>query len=251
LRGSVEIELENLNPLGFGIIEHAAGVRSASTELISEWQPGWTEPLAIGFMIVGVGVAIHAWRGGRPFTTGAILTSVALTLTAFRFEPILVLLAIPELALIATRLTNDRPKVTKVVGVPAAVLFSIVLLPFAVSTVAQPGHPVFISVEAVDSIPSNCRTLNDAYDGGAIILLRPDVQVSQDGRNDFYGVAEYERQIDVLMNNVDSIHWLSENKVECVFADNKHPIKSVLLESAEWRTVYSDRQRSVFTTKGV
>ena len=57
--------------------------------------------------------------------------------------------------------------------------------------------PEFPSVAAA-ALPGGCRLLNEYNDGGYLILVRPDVPVSQDGRNDLYGPRRLQEQEDVL-----------------------------------------------------
>lgn len=180
-----------LNPYGIGLFTQTAAVKDASADVVVEWQHlDPTSPAQMVMVLLGVvGLALAARRRDVVFTAALGVATLG-SLLAIRILPILVLIAVPVLAAALTRLTSAgraRRVHRVVVAVSAAVLASLVAL--AVPSLGHVGRPdaELYPVAVVKAIPDRCHVFNSYLIGGFVLLERPDVLVSIDSRNDFYG----------------------------------------------------------------
>jgi hypothetical protein len=99
---------------------------------------------------------------------------------------------------------------------------------------AAPGYPVRAAAE----IPRGCRLLNEDVDGGFLLDRRPDLRVSQDGRQ-FEKVSMLIRQQRVLEARGAWQAWLDDYGVDCVLA---RPDRGIVreLEQVGWPKVAVD-----------
>lgn len=180
-----------LNPLGLGLLAQTAQVKSASSGVVVEWQhldPGNATQLVM--FALGLSALILAARRHDLIFVGALGVAAISALIAIRFLPVLVLLALPTLAVSASdpailRYIQSR----RVVLFPGALLAVVATMALALPALAHIGQPLpgMYPVKAVADIPSGCKLFNTYVLGGFVILERPDVLVSVDSRNDLYG----------------------------------------------------------------
>lgn len=243
-----------VNPLGFDVFAHASYVRSQSTEIIPEWDPGYYSVTGALAMMLGVACAVHAWRKERRFLVGAIAASVVLTFGAVRFAHLAVALLTPELAVMLTALLSKWHSHLRVTLIVMGSAFSLVVLPTAINAFINPGAPSSkeFSIPAVKVLPEGCRAFNNDLDGGLIDLLRPDVKVSTDGRNDLVTKARIQEQQRVWRGKVDGPQWLAGNDVNCVIVSHKKRFRGFLTQitaSSAWTPVFQDATHTVFLPK--
>ncbi len=234
-----------VNPWGFGLITHAAQVRSLSASTISEWYPLLRSgpimviPIAVAVAVVVVTVAAGPRR--RVELVLPVLATAVLTLDANRNAPFFLLavaiLVTPMIPASWTVLAGRRD--LALVGVVAALVIGVVVaVPHAWSS-GDPGP--HIAGRSTDALPRGCKLRNDYRLGGYVIWRRPDVPVSADGRNDLYGLAGYaqNRWFEQPEEALAAPDTFRAQGVDCVLATPDSPIIAPL-ERAGWRVVGRD-----------
>ena len=180
-----------LNPAGPAVLAQGWHVHDASAGLIVEWQRlDVTDPTQAITVAVGVaGLVAALVRRWWPVAAALCVLAVGSVL-AVRFQPILAVCAVPVLAGALSTAGLDRWAARRRgvlrTGVVLLVCAYGVLAVRAVPHLGRPAYPV----RPVQALPSGCRLVNSYDLGGLVILLRPDVPVSVDSRNDLYGRTE-------------------------------------------------------------
>jgi hypothetical protein len=233
-----------LTPYGTAPIRHIQEVRDASIGYINEWAPsgfGGSGPLfGLGTVALSVVVAVLAWRARRADTAAMLAVLAAATASAIRFAPIAIFLATPELAVLLGRLRMRPAFATRVaaLGVVALALLFAARLP----RLGKPGDAVW-APRLVAAVPQGCLMLNDYGIGGELLLSRPDVKVSWDGRNDLYGKHVELQVAQALAAARGTAEFLADHGVRCVLAQRGDRITRVLATDPAWRTVGTEGNR--------
>jgi MFS family permease len=233
-------------PYGWSLIAHAPKVRAASVGLIEEWQH-----YSLGMLLSPTGIAAAAAVGLAVWTTLrakqydrllVLLVTVALAISAVRFTPLVLVFVLPELSLLLGRLA-----IRDLFMRSAAAVVGLGLLGACIGGLANFSHveELWGSPKLVREIPSGCRLFNDDVSGGTVILLRPDVPVWTDGRNDMYGRARATLTLDLLAGAPGAPHWFSREKITCALVPKSRPIARKLLGVPGWRLVDSDASRAL------
>lgn len=224
-----------VNPLGFGLISHALMVREASVDLIAEWLPlDPTSPLSMAFLILALlGTGFAAWnRQWRRVVVLGVLAAGGIM--AIRLLPIAAVIAGPTLASTLScqrvRELAGRHRVMLRIEAAVGLVASCVLAGLAATHLGEP----LISSETVRALPTGCRLFNALYLGGQVILLRPDVPVSMDSRNDLYGQADVRRMTGILNSTEGGSRSLAELGVTCVLVWNHEKLSDQLIDDPLW-----------------
>ncbi len=189
-------------PFGLRLFRQTVQVRSASAPVVLEWEhltP--TRPVETAMFLIGVAALLVAVRRRDLAFTAALLVTAVSSLAALRILPVLVLLAVPVLASTASQPTvlsyGHRMRRVLIPGAAIGLGSLVILAAPSLGHIGQPD-PQLYPAAVVDEIPRNCHLVNSYLLGGFVILLRPDVAVSIDSRNDLYGperVAAAERLV--------------------------------------------------------
>jgi hypothetical protein len=185
--GAMALACSFLNPYGVGVLKQAAQVQSASSGVMVEWQHlNPADPLQLAAFAVGLTALTLALRRRDLVFAGGLGIAAAGSIFAIRFLPFLVLLALPVLAVSAS-----RPRVLSYLH-SRRIVFYLGLAAVTVMALLSLGHvgrpnPAHYSLNLVRAIPPHCRLFDTDTLGGFVILERPDVPVSLDTRNDLYG----------------------------------------------------------------
>jgi len=235
-----------VNPYGVAVYEQTFRVRDASTEFIAEWQRlDLTSPLEMFLFVPGVlalGIAVHR---RDVVSTAALAVSTIGSVSAMRILPLLALTAFPVLASAATTpavlryITSRRTMLTR--G-SIALIAAVSVLGVVAQTHAGRPDPALYSPEAVEAIPSDCRLLNSYAYGGYIILMRPDVQVSIDSRNDLYGVQRVRHHIKTMRTHPGS----DLDGIDCALMPEWEPLAHWLHKDAGWRVALTTESATLF-----
>ena len=224
------------NPWGAGLWTHAAEVRRISRGSISEWEPLWNRGTgglaALAIVVVVVIVAVRLGGLRRLELLLPLVLAAALAVDAIRSFPVFAVVAatvVAPLVPAGTPLSADRRRLLTVGAVAALVLALVVALPRASST-TDPSDTT--PVEPVAALPSGCRLLNDYGFGNWVMFDRPDVPVSDDGRNDLYGTdTTRDRLITDPTAATGLPAWATANGVTCVLVRPSSPAVGVLTGS--------------------
>jgi hypothetical protein len=180
------------------------------------------------------------WR--RPDILLPLVLLTALTVDALRNGPLLVVGGVGEVALGLSVLRAPAIENRRAFAVLALAGWAAVTVPLARFAAEEAGKPRAsdFPASAIRAIPPHCRLLNEYHHGGYIIWTRPDVPVSQDGRNDVYGTRLLGEELDVLEDKPTAAAArmrLDDWRVDCVLAFKSRPLASDLARSPGWRLV--------------
>lgn len=235
-----------LTPYGIEPLTHAAEVRDASVGLINEWDHiGFGSPAQVISLITVVascGLAWRAIRGGRLGSAAVLIMLAGATASAIRFTSFELLTATPEIAyLIGGR--RIRPRAIRS-GL------AVVVAIFGTLTVSQLGRfshydDATSSANLVAELPAHCVLVNDYGLGGTVLLLRPDVKVSIDGRNDMYGRARVLAAAGMLGNRPGTMERIDSAGVNCVLVPTDAPLVAALQHVPGWQVAGHDTARTL------
>jgi len=254
-----------LSPLGLSVWSYALRTSGASVkEGIQEWQPPslWrAEDVVITtLLVVAVAYALHsrhsATNRSRWRHLGPALVLTALAFQAVRNEPLALLALLPFTARMLSSLCAalDRrgwaPRVHPGRALGAMTLGALLggaiqtgSLPIHANPLSSPRYPRLAS-----ALPGGCRLLNEYDYGGYLIFVRPDVPVSQDGRNDLYGSGRLQEQ-EVLLNERDpeqATAALRRLGVTCVLVRADRGLTQALGLADGWRRTAGDGAAEVW-----
>ena len=179
------------NPYGAGLFNQNAQVKSASTGVVLEWQHlDPSRPADVAMFVIGIAaLTLAVRRRDIVFTAALSVTSVG-PLAAIRILPILVVLALPVISAAVSHPAVLRyARRMRLVLIPGAAIGLASVIALAAPSLGHIGRPVpgLYPAAVVQKIPRNCHLVNSYALGGFVLLLRPDVSVSIDSRNDLYG----------------------------------------------------------------
>ncbi|MEO5679274.1 MAG: hypothetical protein ABIS47_06360 [Acidimicrobiales bacterium] len=267
LTSLVAVGASCLSPLGITVWTYALRNGGESRrEGIEEWQPASLHR-ADDVGVVLLLFVVLAWalwwrRGDRTRAPWALILPVALTtgltLLAARNATFAVLAAVPLMASLLTGLGGWLDRRSRPIPVrpgPAlAAMTAGALLAGAIQTstfILEPdplGAAAYPSAAAA-ALPSGCRLLNEYGFGGYLILVRPDVPVSQDGRNDLYGPDRLAEQ-SALFEGTGAVAGLDRAGVACVLAQPDRPLVRLLGGDPRWRRVAADATAEAWVRSG-
>lgn len=240
-----------VTPSGWGGMTHVLAVREASAGLIAEWMPPGLGSVMQVLGLLAIPVALSAmyvaWRWRRLDLVAVVLVVGIASVSAVRFMPMVVILGSPMLSDVLGRL-NVRPHMARRIvacGCAAIAVVAVAKLPTAPTRQRD-----LASTDLIARLPTGCRLVNDYDVGGAVILLRPDVQVSVDGRNDIYGRAALMRVVGWIDDAPGTRSALLTNRVDCVLAPTATPIVRSLSQDPRWSLIGSDGARSLLVRQG-
>jgi hypothetical protein len=233
------------NPYGIGVLHQASQVQADSSGLITEWAPiDLASPTQDLIMAAGLAALIIAWRRREAVLLAGLVVCMAGSVEAVRFQPFVLILAIPLLAAyvsvppdpIRRYLTSRRVMFQRCGAVAMAGLF--VLAAPSVTHIGRPEPSTFPAALVAD-IPHGCRLFTTDLIGDYVILARPDVPVSLDGRNNLYGpvllVAE-ERVLHGLGNVSRGLTGAG-----CVLVPRSYGLTARLRHDSEWQVRAADQ----------
>jgi len=230
-------------------LTHTAVVAHASVGLISEWAPASLAPgaplaalVAIVLAALALAHLLAAPRRGGPAGSARVATVVLLlglglaSAVVSRFASFLFLVEFPILAHAVT----TRPRLVALarpLATMAAALAAMVAVAAAIGVAAPAPLVRDLDRVALAALPAHCRLLNDYRSGGSLILLRPDVPVAVDGRNDLYGPVWVDQADRALQGGVYGVSWVATHHVTCVYAPSGVPLAADLLNGGGWTTL--------------
>jgi hypothetical protein len=219
--------------------------------------------LITAFLLIVVAAALRsrssAAGGFRWRSFGPALALTALALQAVRNEPFAMLALLPYSARMfgaagdwlrrrtwAPRLNPGRVLAAVTIGALLGGAIHAGALPVQANPLGSPEYPKLAA-----ALPNGCRLLNEYGDGGYLILVRPDIPVSQDGRNDLYG-SERLRQQERLLNERDperAAPALYRLGVTCVLLRSDRGLIHALslAKDGEWHRIARDAASEVWT----
>jgi hypothetical protein len=238
-----------LTPFGLDGVLKGLDTSGASVGVISEWMSplstfndiGWYSAVSI---VLGMLALSQIWKTKRPAYFVLISLLIILTSQQNRWSPFLAVLSLaPVLRLEAifayqTSVSKLRPYLYTASAAVTIIFLgigSLALVPHDVLAGTKTGYTI------ASHLPTGCKLFNADVTGGAIMLLRPDIKVSTDGRNDLYGREKFIYYATLGANGPeDALTWLDQQQVTCVVTMPGRSLGSVLGISSQWRIAYRD-----------
>jgi hypothetical protein len=233
-----------INPQGLDLFRQVQRTALSSASLITEWghvslsNPG--QLLMLGAGVLGIVAAARRHRWDLAIVLGTLAIG---SITLIRLLPILDVVALPVLAADASLCAAGRESRNALRAV-AVGLIGVLAVEAAVD-VPRIGE-ASLPVQSVSALPAGCRLFNEYLLGGIVILLRPDVPVSMDSRNDLYGRDDVLYQQQLLSNTKGGADTLDQLAVNCVLIPQNAGLAGQLSVSADWERVRSDPGATVF-----
>lgn len=205
--------------------------------------------LVIGLAALALVLRRRDWVAAAVLALGAIATCVVV-----RSGPDLVMLSILAAGVAATRLpAAARPAWTERMLRPEhprisagalalAAVWLVVSLGVAGASVTPSWRLVGVDPSDLAPIPTGARVYSTIHASDAIDVLRPDLRVTIDSRNDLYPVDEFEFARSLTgANAAEAADWFSDNGVTAVFLSGApaHESRSTLakdLTDAGWHS---------------
>ncbi len=241
IAGIVGVIASLCNPWGIDVLTRASNVASASAPLITEWQhPNLADPGTMLALLIGV---LGLWRAvlyRQPEFIAALAVTFIGTLIAVRILPILLLLALPMLAAGSYPRLTEYVRSRRVIFVPGLILAELAFVFAAVPSLSHIGQPdpQVYSPGVVAQIPAGCKVFNSYLVGGYIILVRPDVRVSIDSRNDLYGVELMTTNLRTINGQRAPGHALEG--ADCALLSPRSALATALSHDPQWREAAAD-----------
>jgi len=177
-----------ISPFGWSVIAIATDVHDSSAVIV-EWGH-FTFTSIVGDILLAICLlgTVAAWRLRLP---PLLLSMVALTgagLYAVRMLPIATIVAVALLAAWADASPRRAAYADSRRNLIRFAVCGLVLAQAVVAVVkaSAPGTSRYPQA-LVQQMPGDCRLFNGYTLGGLVILLRPEILVSQDSRSDLYG----------------------------------------------------------------
>ena len=238
-----------LTPFGIDGVVKGLDTSGASVGLISEWMSplsvfsdiGWYSVVSIA---LGLLALFQTLKSKRPVYALLLVLLVVLTSQQNRWSPFLAILSLVPILQLATTISYGsivskfRPflyTASAAITVIFLGIGSLALVPHDILAGTKTGYTI------ASQIPAGCKLFNADVNGGAIMLLRPDIKVSTDGRNDLYGREKFIHYATLGANNPeDALVWLDQQQVTCVVTSPERNLGEVLEASNKWHVSYRD-----------
>jgi len=233
------------SPYGIGVLHQASQVQADSSGIITEWLPfDPASPTQDLIMAAGVAAVIIAWRRREAVVLAALVVCMAGAVEAVRFQPFVGILAIPVLAAFVSvppdpvrRYLTSRRVMFQRCGALAMAAVVVLAAP-SLTHIGRP-EPKTYPAALVADIPHGCRLFTTDLLGDYVILARPDVPVSLDGRNNLYGPA-------LLIAEERVLHGLGNLSrglagAGCVLVPRSYGLASRLRHDAQWQLRAADQ----------
>ena len=236
-----------LTPYGLDGLIKVSMVRNESKGLITEWSNVFFLPLAsnmgILFLLAASLVVTFFIFKQKQFLYG--LLTVALiygTYDTIRLTPFLLTVMLAALAFLEVNTFRLHPRLVSLPLITSWLLLVATLTISALSVlhlsrVISDDESMFpVSSKELSLIPENSRAAVTQDVGSAIILFRPDVLVTLDGRNDLIGMERFVEASNILYSEdtTEVSAWLDENDINAVFiADSSAVGADIIADNME------------------
>lgn len=240
-----------INPYGWRLFVQGAHVQAASAGLITEWRHlDPTNPLQLLVLALGIGAFVIAVKTRSTADMAVVAVSLVAGVWAIRFLAVLLLVSIPTVAAAMpdALITYGRSRRRMLrQGAIVAVGASLVLAVFGGIHLGRPDPKTYPRTLAAD-IPTGCNVYTTDLLGGFLILERPDVKVSLDGRNDLYDRGIDLSALGTLRGHGDVAQAL--RGAGCVLVPPTSGLADRLDHESGWKQVGAERAAVLFLRSG-
>jgi hypothetical protein len=238
-----------LTPFGLDGVLKGLDTSGASVGVISEWMSpfstftdiGWYSAISI---VLGVLALFQIWKTKRPAYFVLLSLLIILTSQQNRWSAFLAVLSLlPVLQRVPTFAFSAVVSKLRLYVYATSAAITIIFL--GIGSLALVPHDVLAGTKTgytvASHLPTGCKLFNADVTGGAIMLLRPDVKVSTDGRNDLYGREKFIQYATLGSNGpVEALRWLDQQQVTCAITMPGRNLDQVLENSSQWHIAYRD-----------
>lgn len=235
-----------VNPVGVKVFALGLQVRESSTVIIEWSRLSLTDHLSQGLLLVSLVAVVVGWRKQwYPLVVPMAGLAVA-GCFSIRLLPFAAVLGLPTLAAACGR----TPRVAEYLQsrrTLVAIAVCGLIASEAVVAVIRSVNPVQARypLAVIRMLPSGCKLFNSYRLGGPVILLRPDIPVSQDSRSDLYG-KDALLAAGRIENRADGRARLDELGITCVLVEPSRRLGDDLAGDPGWRRVAGDEFGTVF-----
>ena len=222
-----------LTPFGIKGLVKVSQVTNESKDFFIEWSnvfatgtPNWA---VIAVVVFGAVLALVALQQKQWIIAAMLVVFCYVTFDTIRFTPFLLVFILASLRMVHRWKLPYRRYVQTV-----AILVAVVMLGVGVYSTAKASTD-WNSILPVDptnfsDVPSNAVVATDQDSGGTLLLYRPDVQVTLDGRNDLMGKERFVESSNILFSDdLDDIkNWLEEYDVDTVFVEDPNAYSPIV-----------------------
>lgn len=227
-----------INPYHYDVITQATHISQIASGNIIEWsRPTPSNPSDMLLLFLAAIAILAAVQAREVYLTGALaLTTALYAVSGIRFGPFALVLAVPVLAAaVADRLewTYRRYRPVLLGGLAA---FSLVAAP----SLGHLGrlYPAHFPVDLVDALPRGCRLINPIDFSGLVILRRPDIPISTDGRVELHPLSTLAAPEYWNADTEPLRTWLTT--ATCAITYQETPADAWLATSDQWRELGRD-----------
>jgi hypothetical protein len=216
-------------------------VTNESKDFFIEWSnvfatgtPNWA---VIAVVVFGAVLALVALQQKQWIIAAILVVFCYVTFDTIRFTPFLLIFILASLRMAHRWKLPYRRYVQTV-----AILVVVAMLGVGAYSTAKVSTD-WNSILPVDPInfsdvPSNAVVATDQDSGGTLLLYRPDVQVTLDGRNDLMGKERFVESSNILFSDdLDDIKdWLEEYDVDTVFVEDPEAYSPIVknMNELDW-----------------
>lgn len=238
-----------LTPYGFEGLIKVSLVKNESKGLITEWSNVLTMTEGREYILLLLGVALIVLFfifKSKQFLYG-IFTLVLLygTYDTIRLTPFLLTVVLGALVFWEHKtfsLSKFHPRIASLEEMAGTLSLLMVLASIVISVggvinlsraMGNDESMFYVTSEELSLIPENARAAVTQDSGSAIILYRPDVLVTLDGRNDLIGAERFVEAANILYSDdSDEIaSWLDEHDITAVFVADSSTDGAVVIAS--------------------
>lgn len=247
-----------LTPYGVEGVTKPLVTMGSSIGIIIEWLSPWTFTMLINTLSA---VAITLFTAAlflahKKFNWVELLLAVGLlTISSWqsRWTPFMVITLCVMFGKAFDTISSKHKFIDSIYTktVASAIVFTV----FAASMTTFIPHSRVDDAEygftLVEAIPADCKIYNEPAIGAPIILTRPELKVSLDGRNDLYGLQEYMEQNSIGHNREYAYEWFNNHEIECVLLHGDRPLNGWLAEDSQWKLVKEDNRGAKLWTRDI
>lgn len=222
-----------LTPFGIKDLVKVSQVTNESKDFFIEWSnvfatgtPNWA---VIAVVIFGAIMALVALQHKQWVIAAMLVVLCYFTFDTIRFTPFLLIFILASLRMVNRwKLPYRRYVQTVTILVTVAMLGVGIYSTVKATTDWNSILPV--DPASFSDIPPNAVVATDQDSGGTLLLYRPDVHVTLDGRNDLMGKERFVESSNILfsddLNNIED--WLQEYDVDTVFVEDPESYNSIV-----------------------
>lgn len=232
-----------LTPYGMQGLFKVTLVKNESKGLIAEWSNVFSLPEAnsgiLLLLVISLGASIFIFRK-KQFLYGLLMVALIYgTYDTIRLTPFLLTALLGSLVFWEdfqmqlpawtknTRMITSGALLTLTLGLCMVSLVS------ASRVISDPQTMFPVMRSEISLIPANSRVAASQDAGSALILFRPDVLVTLDGRNDLIGQERFMEASNILYSDDPEMlaNWIDKHEIDVVFVEDSSTAGAEIIDN--------------------